>query len=269
MTLRMLALASLGLALPGLSQVSANNQVDTKAANMPAVKREYSEKEYSFLRQRYKANQPQADGPLSGSRLQLHSSVTQDNIVARRSLWPAARDVIYGNTFALESRLDAGLSADSAVFMGYPLNMDVSLLDLAIQAGQRGAIKLLLMHGASVNPPDEVAVDGTPLGPEAPLPLAASYGEDDVIRLLLRRGANINQVLRFPHNHETALVAAVYAQDISTVYLLLTHGADINAAFGPGSAITEILRQGPIIPPRMIALRNLLIEYGAKMPAGH
>ncbi|MGH8115205.1 MAG: ankyrin repeat domain-containing protein, partial [Rhodanobacteraceae bacterium] len=95
------------------------------------------------------------------------------------------------------------------------------------------------------------------------------YGEDDVVRLLLRKGANINQVLRFPHNHETALAAAVYAGDVSTVYLLLTHGADVNLALDPGGTIPEVLRQRPIISPRMVALRNLLIEYGAKMPAAH
>lgn len=84
----------------------------------------------------------------------------------RPPLRPLRRvNVIYGNTLALESRLDGGLSPDSTVAMGYPWNMDVSLLDLAIQAGQRGVIRMLLAHGASVNPPDEVAADGTPLGP--------------------------------------------------------------------------------------------------------
>ncbi|MGH8318524.1 MAG: ankyrin repeat domain-containing protein [Steroidobacteraceae bacterium] len=265
----MLALAGCDLALVGFPQVSANNQVETKATNAMAAKKEYSEREYISLRRRYKANQPQAYGPLSGSRLQLDARVTRSNIVDVRSLSPVVRDVIYGNTRDLTSRLVTGLNPDSTVFMGYPLNMDVSLLDLAIQAGQRGVIRLLLTHNASVNPPDEVAADGTPLGPEAPLPLAASYGEDDVVKLLLHRGAHINQVLRFPHNHETALAAAVYAQDISTVYLLLTHGADIAATFGSGGMVPELLRQGPITPPRMVALCNLLIEYGAKMPAAH
>lgn len=267
-TLAMLALAACELTVTDVLQVSAHDRVETKAANA-AARKEYSEGEYLFLRQRYRAEQPQAYGPLSGSRLQLDATTAKHNMVAMRGLWPVARDVIYGNTLALESRLDGGLSPDSKVAMGYPLNMDVSLLDLAIQAGQRGVIKLLLTHDASVNPPDEVAADGTPLGPEAPLPLAASYGEDDVVKLLLRRGANINQVLRFPHNHETALAAAVYAGDLSTVYLLLTHGADINLAFGSGGTIPAVLRQGPIGSPRRVALRNLLIEYGAKMPAAH
>ncbi len=265
----MLALATFEIGPAGLPQAAANSRVEAKAANVATAKAEYSEARYTFPRQHYKANQPQADGPLSGSRLQLDARVAEDNIVGQRRLWPAARDVIYANTSALKSRLDTGLSPDSTVSMGYPLNMDISLLDLAIQAGQRGVIKLLLSHGANVNPPDEIAADGAPLGPEAPLPLAASYGEDDVVKLLLRRGANINQVLRFPHLHETALAAAVYAQDVSTVYLLLTHGADIDAALGPGREIPEVLRQGPIIPPRMVALRNLLIEHGARMPVGH
>ena len=93
----MLALAGCDLALADFPQISPNNRVKTKAANVTAEKREYSESEYTSLQQRYKDNQPQAYGALSGSRLQLDARVTRSNIVAKRSLWPIVRDVIYGN----------------------------------------------------------------------------------------------------------------------------------------------------------------------------
>lgn len=240
-----------------------------RASAGSATRKGYSEREYSFLLRHYRPNQPQAFGALSGSRLQLDARLTRGDIdPMERSVWPLAKDVIYGNTAALEARFDAGASPDAMYFMGYPLNSNISLLDIAIQAGQRSVIELLLRRGASVNPTGGVAADGTPAAPEAPLPLAASYGEDDVVRSLLRKGANIDQVLRFPHNHETALTAAVYAGDVSTVYLLLTHGADMDLALGPGRTVPEVLRWGPIRSPNMLAIRNLLVEYGAKMPSG-
>lgn len=257
-------------------QVRAGNQPGSGAGAVvarpragTAARNGYSEREYTLLLRRYRPLQPQAFGALSGSRLQLEARLTRGNIDPMEgSVWPLAKDVIYGDTAALEARFDAGESPDAFFFMGYPLNSNISLLDIAIEAGQRDVIRLLLSRGASVNPTDAVAADGTRAGPEAPVPLAASYGEDDVIRALLRKGANIDQILHYPHNQETALRAAVYASDVSTVYLLLTHGADVDLALGPGRTVPEILRQGPMIPPRLVAIRNLLVEYGATMPPG-
>lgn len=128
---------------------------------------------------------------------------------------------------------------------------------------------MLLEHGASVDSnadsPDEFAVKGTNPIFETPLPLAASYGEDDVIRVLLKHGADIDQRFGLPRNNGTALFEAVYAEDLSTVYLLLTHGASIKAAFGPADTIPPVLLQ-PDMDSRNVALRNLLTRYGARMP---
>ncbi|MGH8317806.1 MAG: ankyrin repeat domain-containing protein [Steroidobacteraceae bacterium] len=182
---------------------------------------------------------------------------------------PAINDVIYGKASALADKLDTGLNPNATFFMLYPYNQSVSLLDVGIQAGQRGIVKMLLDHEASVNPVYLVPSAGsTNVQVEAPLPVAAMYGEDDVIRLLLKKGADINQRDTGGGRSVTALDRAVYAQDLSTVYLLLTHGADINSVLGPGSTVPEVLLRGPIFPRRMVALRNLLIKYGAKMPSG-
>ena len=58
----------------------------------------------------------------------------------------------------------------------------------------------------------------------------------------LQRGANINQILRLLHLHERALAAPVYARDVSTVHLLLTHGSDIAVALSSGRQIPDLLR---------------------------
>jgi ankyrin repeat protein len=187
----------------------------------------------------------------------------------QKELWPVIKDVLYGNVSAIEDRLDTGrLSADTTFYMDYPFNNLHSLLDTAIEAGQRGVIRVLLDHGARVDTGEIYLPNGKSIPIASPFTIAARNGEDDVVRLLLERGADINQLSGFGPggDDDTALHAAVYSQDLSTVYLLLTDGADIKSALGPGGTLPEILRQGPIIYPRVAALRSLLIEYGAKMP---
>ena len=100
------------------------------------------------------------------------------------------------------------------------------------------------------------------------MPLAAADGEDDVVRLLLQSGADIEQGRALQSNNQTALDAAVTMQNVSTAYLLLSHGANVNSALDHGGTVPSILTPPQDAPPRMIALRDLLMEYGAKMPAG-
>ncbi|MGA9368874.1 MAG: ankyrin repeat domain-containing protein [Steroidobacteraceae bacterium] len=260
--------------VPLVSRTAANTGRERKAVNMavaadvssPARKR-FSQREYDLLWQRYKPNSGLADGPLSADRLDNLATIVK-NDTRDKKMWPVFRDVIYGNSAALENRLDTGLSADATIHLDYPYNASVSLLDMAIRAGQRDIIRELLRHNSSVGPLTEVAPDGTPLKVEAPLPLAAADGEDDVVRLLLQSGADIEQGRALRSNNQTALDAAVTMQDVSTAYLLLSHGADVNSALDPGGTVPSILIPPQDAPPRMIALRDLLMEYGAKMPAG-
>lgn len=226
----------------------------------------FSEKEYELLWRQYRPNTPQAKGPMSGERLDTLARATRTN-TRDEKMWPAFSDAIYGKSVSLENRLDTGLSPDATIHLDYPYNANFSLLDMAIKAGQRTVIQELLRHSASVNPLTIVAPDGTPLYVEAPLPVAAEGGEDDVVQMLLQNGADINQRRGLQGNDQTALEAAVYAQNVSTAYLLLTHGADVRSALGPGGTIPSILTP-PYVTPRMIALRNLLVDYGAKMPSG-
>lgn len=256
-----------------VSHASANAGSERKLANVaaaadvsPPAQKGFSQKEYDLLWQRYKPDSGLAGGPLSGPRLDNLAAIIKNN-TRDEKMWPVFRDVIYGNSAALENRLDTGLSADATIYLDYPYNAPLSLLDAAIKAGQRDIVQELLRHRASVGPLTEVAPDGTPLKVETPLPLAAADGEDDVVLLLLQSGANIEEGRALQVNNQTALDAAVTMQNVSTAYLLLTHGADIHSALGPDGTVPVILtsRYGNAIP-RMDALRNLLIEYGAKMP---
>lgn len=192
-----------------------------------------------------------------------------------KKVWPAAKDVIFGKAAALEAMLDTGLSADSALVLMPPNNVKVSLLVLAIQSGQRAAVKALLAHDANVNVSDST-VNGTLLTPnsrpgvEEPLAEAASLGEDDVVFQLLKRGANIKGVELFkaPGStlRRTALQRAVSANNVSTVYLLLTHGADVNSAFGGAAPFPVFTHPVMRPPPSVIAMKRLLVRYGYKMP---
>ncbi|HEX5461929.1 MAG TPA: ankyrin repeat domain-containing protein [Steroidobacteraceae bacterium] len=233
----------------------------------------YSEEEYNFLRKHYKPNQLQADGPLPADRLGLLAKIIQGDMEDdQKEMWPVVKDVIYGNASAIEDRLDAGrLSADATFYLDYPYNNLHSLLDAAIEAGQRGVIKVLLQHGANVNTQKFYASNGESIPIASPFTIAARNGEDDVVRQLLERGADINQVAGFGPggDSDTALHAAVYSGDPSTVCLLLANGADVKTALGRGGMVPEILRRGAMISPRMAAVSRLLLDYGAKMPPGN
>ena len=169
-----------------------------------------------------------------------------------RSTWPIVKDVIYGDTADLSKALNQGLNPSTQIYMfAYDADVNVSLLDLAIEAGQRDVIKVLLAHHASVN----LSADEE----DAPLPYAAQFGEDDVIRILLAHGANIEQRNnirgnRQPENHETALAAAVHNGDVAGVYLLLTRGANVRAVFEPPYDCDA----------RSLGILELLIAYGVK-----
>lgn len=242
----------------------------------PTPRREYSEGKYTFLRQHYEPNQPQAYGPLSAERLRLLARIIRGDMEEdEKGMWPVVADVIYGNASAIEAGLDSGrLRADARFYMDYPYNDFQSLLDVAIKAGQRDVIKVLLSHHPDINTTEVPIPNGKSIPIEGPLTIAARNGEDDVVRLLLQEGVDVNQRTGFPKNNQTALSAAVYSQNLSTAYLLLTHGADITSVLGPRGTVRPTIAQPPVagappLPPRLAALRDLLVEYGAKMPPGH
>ncbi|MGH8201139.1 MAG: ankyrin repeat domain-containing protein [Steroidobacteraceae bacterium] len=220
----------------------------------------YSEPEYTRLRRRFEPHQPAARGPLPAWALAATAKAIRMDMYSK-NIWPIAREVIYGDTADLNKALEHGLSPSMKIYMFiYSADVNVSLLDVAIEAGQRDVIKLLLAHHASVNP-GRVDEDEGPVGYLAPLPYAAQFGEDDVIRVLLAHGANIEQRNNFrgnreTENHETALASAVHNGDVAGVYLLLTRGASARAVLEPPYSCDA----------RSSEIRKLLVAHGAKMP---
>ncbi|MHB8814568.1 MAG: hypothetical protein ACYDAE_15020 [Steroidobacteraceae bacterium] len=245
--------------------------VKAKANHVPPVphvqvaQAKYSQKEYMRLRRLYPPTKPAANGPLPESNLKLLANATKMALNEQKD-WPLVKNVIYGKASAVENALDTGVSADTEVFLLNPYNSNVSLLDLAIMAGQRDVITLLLNHQASVTPEQILAPDGKDFPELAPLPEAAQFAEDDVVRLLLEHGANVEQRNDIGTNQDTALAAAVNGVNVSTVYLLLSDRANVSSALGPDDTVPEAFARS-VRSPSMIALRGLLVAQGAKMPS--
>lgn len=102
----------------------------------------YSAQEYACLRRRFEPHQPAAHGPLPAFALDVLAKSTEMDMYSK-NMWPIAREVIYGDTADLNKALEHGLSPSMQLYMFVAADMNVSLLDLAIEAGQRNVIKAL------------------------------------------------------------------------------------------------------------------------------
>lgn len=238
---------------PGSSIVSgaSSNRVAQGAAH-----RRYENRYFELIR-------PKAHGPLPPEALKRDAKLTarliREDGPNSAAMIPTVTNVILGKTKALEDELDVGVSSNQIAWMGPQGNW--SLLCFAIDAGQRGSVKVLVRHGAYVNP-SQYGASGAPFC--APLVLAASGAEDDVVRYLLANGADVNQ--KSLHGN-TALSEAVSAGNYYTVKLLLKHGAHVDSVLGPDGKLPTRLAESK--SPRYVAIRKLLIAKGAKMPSAN
>ena len=230
--------------------------------------RGFQQTKYNNLRKKFR-DEITAYGPMDARDLGYIAESIKPQL-RNPSLWPIVKDVLYGNTAALENALDSGLNPNVVVEKG---NGNVeSLLDMAIDTGQRGSIKALVAHGAAVN------VDQYDLGKYGastqdttyvePLVDAATAGEDDVVKYLLENGANINQGNNLIEDTRTALTAAAAGGNVSTVYLLLANGADVNTALDANGYVPQNLIQAAKRKPVYAAVVKLLVQYGARVPPG-
>src|SRR5208283_2104275 len=88
--------------------------------------------------------------------------------------------------------------------------------------GSSPSVKLLLEHGADVNPAKGVTLEASPLF------LAAMAGDRDNIALLLAKGANPNRKMELIGMFPTSpLFEAVAFGDPAVVHALLKGGANI------------------------------------------
>ena len=185
-----------------------------------------------------------------------------------KTMAPLLKAIIYGRADQVESILaQKRIPVDTIVQLaGAGQGGSETLLDIAIQAGQRGVIKMLLALGASTEPNNSLQPGNSP----GPLVLAAASGEDDVVQMLLNQGANVNQK---SWGGDTALAAAIGAENYSTVRLLVEHGANIDAAvnlkYADGLTMKQIINNRSTENPVGLAIRNYLVAHGAQLPSGN
>ncbi len=230
--------------------------------------RSFHQTKYNELRKKFRVGIT-GYGPMDARDLRYIAESIKPQL-RNPSLWPIVKDVLYGNTAAIENALDSGLNPNIVVEKGRG-NVE-SLLDMAIDSGQRGAIKALVAHGAAVNLEQYElgkygagAQDATYV---EPIVDAASAGEDDVVQYLLQHGANINQGNRLIGNTQSALAAAAVGGNVSTMYLLLTDGADVSTALNANGYVPQNLIQAARRKPVYAAVVKLLVQYGAQVPPG-
>ena len=220
---------------------------------------------YFYLRRHYGAESPTSRGPAGLGYLMGIAGIIKHRLVNKK-LWPIIKCVIYANVNELRSALDSGGDPNEIIALNNPPGA-TTLLDIAIEAGQRSSIKLLINHGTYLNPTQyftsQSGADSSEY--DSPLVEAASNGEDDVVQLLLSNGANIEQTSNLPGYHTTALGAAVLSGNLPTAYLLLLSGADVSAVTGPSGIVPGYLNRvsNPEAANQVATLRQLLVAYGA------
>ena len=244
----------------------------TTAPVAAAQVRGFRQEKYNELRKKFRASEGTAYGPMDARDLGYIAGSIKPQL-RNPSLWPIVKDVLYGKTSALEDALNSGLNPNVVVEKG---NGNVeSLLDMAIDAGERGSIKALVAHGAAVNL-DQYDLSKYGAGIKdttyvEPLVDAAAAGEDDVVQYLLENGANIsrrNNLNPIIGGTQTALAAAASGGNASTVYLLLTSGASVNSVLDPNGYVPQNLIQAAKSKPQYAAVVRLLVNYGATVPPG-
>ncbi len=184
-----------------------------------------------------------------------------------KSMAPLLKAIIYGRANEVESILaQKRIPVDTIVQLAGPgQGGSKTLLDIAIRAGQRGVIRMLLALGASTEPNNSLQPGNSP----GPLVSAAALGEDDVVQMLLNQGANVNQKT---WDGSTALALAIVGENYSTVKLLVEHGANIDAAvsfkYADGLTMKQIIKNR-VSDPAGLAIRNYLVAHGAQLPSGN
>ncbi len=165
-----------------------------------------------------------------------------------KGLEPWMATSLFGTAAELKAELDAGLDANAHTPEGTSLLMMAAkdpekvklLIDRGADArskaktgftalmiasaylGTSESVKLLLEHGAEVNPGKEVMFNASPLF------YASMTGDREVLTLLLARGADPNRMMNVLGAFPTPpLIAAASIANAATIKTLLAAGADV------------------------------------------
>ena len=154
------------------------------------------------------------------------------------------------------------------------------LLIASAQAGSAPVVKLLIEHGADVNP------KGHAQGDASPLREAATAGDADVMKVLIDHGAKVKAAgsgalagalqtrcakcldliakeMDAGENTKALLTLAVFS-DLDAVKFVIDHGADVNAADADGRTPVMYAANNDRLPVETV---KLLIAHGANVNA--
>lgn len=148
--------------------------------------------------------------------------------------------------------------------------IQIKIVDLAIQNGQKDIVEELIKLGASLNRKDglgrtaldtaietnrdieefpivklliEKGADISAMGTNGSIPLhtAAYYGQSGIIKYLLEKGADINAKTSYGY---TPLMYAITSDDMDVIRTLISKNADVTLQNGVGSNVFHFVAQG-------------------------
>jgi uncharacterized protein len=153
----------------------------------------------------------------------------------------------------------AGQALGAGVAPDAPGDGGVTALMVAAGAGKSGVVRLLLNRGASVNRRSEAIGPGGEAPGSSALLLAAAAGHAEVVELLLARGADPNTGTSLGEMSTTPLWHAATGGYTGIARMLLDHGA----ATGNGGRATNYLPLAAAVRAQSIETVQLLLDRGA------
>ncbi len=169
-------------------------------------------------------------------------------------LWPTGKSLLTAirddNVAKVRWVLRSGVDANTPEYWGWHHLRGSYAITLAARHGNVEVIRLLLDHGAKIDPPED----------SGPLLSAATQGHLEAVELLLQAGANVNQLFGSGRMKRTAFSAAAVNGHFDVADLLVASGANPNlgdVSFAGSSSDISRLRY---LAKRNVNLQECLIS---------
>ena len=131
---------------------------------------------------------------------------------------------------------------------------DQTALGMASSRGQADVVKSLIYYGADLNAKSKYLLEVGYEAKEAPLFIAIESEHRDIVLLLLEGGADAET---WNYLEETPLISASWFERADIVRHLISHGVDLNAESGNGTALHGASENG------RLEIARVLLEHGA------